>query len=115
MNRSRWTNDPDAGAAHAGQSNQLSAVRGGGRGLAAGGRVLAVPERLAAIQSRQEYLHGGGTVAAWVRKACRDRGFEGAAMSDPYTGSADGRYNIPKHDPAYHPLDRGGDGIACER
>jgi len=94
-------------------SYQLFAVAGGAW-LQVGAYWL-YPERLAAIQSRQEYLHGGGTVAAWVRKACRDRGFEGAAMSDPYTGSADGRYNIPKHDPAYHPLDRGGDGIACER
>jgi hypothetical protein len=28
---------------------------------------------------------------------------------------ADGRYNIPKDDPAYSPkLDRDGDGLACE-
>ena len=29
---------------------------------------------------------------------------------------ADGRYNIPKGDPAYNPaLDRNGDGVACNR
>lgn len=29
---------------------------------------------------------------------------------------ADGRYNIPRGDPAYNPaLDRDGDGIACDR
>lgn len=44
----------------------------------------------------------------------------GAAHADPPYASckaaaADGRYNIPKGDPAYSSkLDRDGDGIACE-
>lgn len=43
-----------------------------------------------------------------------------AAQADPPYASckaaaADGRYNIPKGDPAYSSkLDRDGDGIACE-
>ncbi|KQH76139.1 calcium-binding protein [Mycobacterium gordonae] len=43
-----------------------------------------------------------------------------AAQADPpyancKAAAADGRYNIPRGDPAYAPkLDRDGDGIACE-
>lgn len=43
------------------------------------------------------------------------------AFADPPYAScsaaaADGRYNIPRGDPAYSPkLDRDNDGIACER
>ena len=43
-----------------------------------------------------------------------------AAQADPpyancKAAAADGRYNIPKGDPAYSSkLDRDGDGIACE-
>lgn len=42
-----------------------------------------------------------------------------AAAGPPYANckeaAADGRYNIPRGDPAYAPkLDRDGDGIACE-
>lgn len=44
----------------------------------------------------------------------------GAAVADPpykncTEAHQDGRYNIPRDDPAYRPpLDRDGDGIACE-
>jgi hypothetical protein len=44
-----------------------------------------------------------------------------AAQADPPYANCtqahkDGRYNIPKGDPAYSPkLDRDNDGIACER
>lgn len=42
-----------------------------------------------------------------------------AAQAGPYKNCTeahkDGRYNIPKNDPAYQPkLDRDNDGIACE-
>lgn len=42
-----------------------------------------------------------------------------AQADPPYANckaaAADGRYNIPRGDPAYAPkLDRDGDGIACE-
>ena len=43
-----------------------------------------------------------------------------AAQADPpyancKAAALDGRYNIPQNDPAYRaPLDRDGDGVACE-
>ncbi|HET9875363.1 MAG TPA: excalibur calcium-binding domain-containing protein [Mycobacterium sp.] len=39
----------------------------------------------------------------------------GPPYKDCSEAHADGRYNIPKDDPAYAPrLDRDGDGLACE-
>jgi Excalibur calcium-binding domain len=41
---------------------------------------------------------------------------KGPPYSNCDEAHADGRYNIPRGDPAYNPaLDRDGDGIACDR
>jgi hypothetical protein len=41
---------------------------------------------------------------------------KGPPYSDCEAAHADGRYNIPRGDPAYNPaLDRDDDGIACDR
>lgn len=41
---------------------------------------------------------------------------KGPPYSNCVEAHADGRYNIPRGDPAYNPaLDRDGDGIACDR